>query len=77
MLCVDAGVAPSLIMWENLGYKTTEKFFRSILIDLIAMVLVGLSMIAVLMLKTQIEKIKAENPMTECSSKVTITETEA
>jgi len=51
MLKVDAGVAPSLIMWENLGYKTTDKFCRSLKIDFIAMVLVALSMCAVFIMK--------------------------
>ena len=69
MLSVEPGIEPSIINWQNLGIKSMNKFWRSLLTDIIAVILMGLSMLAVYKLKMEIEKIKMENPTATCSTK--------
>lgn len=47
-LKVEIAVSPSLIMWENLGYSRTERFFRIIFTSLVSLVLIIITMFVVL-----------------------------
>ena len=69
MLRVEKGIEPSLILWENLGFNKMIKWRNYMLVQLIALILVGLSLWIVYLLKLQVDTIKTENPKVQCSHK--------
>lgn len=69
MLRVEKGIEPSLILWENLGFNKVIKWRNYMLVQLIALILVGFSLWIVYLLKLQVDNIKTENPKVQCSRK--------
>jgi len=55
---VEEAPEPSLIMWKNLGYTKNNQRLRSCLSVLLALVLVGIIIVAIFVIKNEEEDAK-------------------
>jgi len=74
---VDEARDPSLILWENLGTRRFERFFRILFTSIIACILLLCTALINLLAVTADTKIQAFSPQVECADSASITAEQA
>jgi len=64
---------PSLILWENLGTRKFERFFRILFTTIIALALLLITAVINLFAADADERIQAFSPQVECVDSASIT----
>lgn len=66
-LYVDKAIEPSLIMWENFGYNKKNRCLRIICTTLIAAALLTITVIVILIIRSQESGLTNFTPSINCS----------